>query len=83
VSNYIIDVETRVAGIPCIVRVKNFTKVVGSFNRNEESDMDYHGYSETDWDLLDRRGRRAAWLDKKLQVADVERIESEIERALS
>lgn len=82
-SNYIIDVETRVAGIPCIVRVKNFTKVVGSFNRNEESDMDYHGYSETDWDLLDRRGRRAAWLDKKLQVADVERIESEIERALS
>ena len=82
-SNYIIDVETRVAGIPCIVRVKNFTKVVGSFNRNEESDMDYHGYSDTEWDLLDRRGRRAEWLDKKVTADDIARIEREIEGALS
>jgi antirestriction protein len=83
VSNYIIDVDTKVGGIPCLARVTHFYKCEGSYNRNAASDMDYYGYTECDWKLHDRRGRRAEWLDKKITVDDVARIEREIERALS
>lgn len=82
-SDYILDLDTRVAGIPCIVRVKSFVKVNGSYSHNAPSDMDYYGYTESDWEVLDRRGRKADWLNKKLKSEDVERIEAEIERALS
>lgn len=81
--SYIIDLDSRVAGIPCIVRVKSFHKQQGSYNREAASDMDFYGYTESDWELLDRRGRKADWLTNKLKADDVERIESEIERALT
>lgn len=81
--SYIIDVTTTVGGIPCLARVTHFYRKDGSYNRAEESDMDYYGYTECEWALHDRRGRRAEWLDKKLKAADVQRIEAEIERALS
>lgn len=81
--SYLIDLDTRVAGIPCVVRVKHFHKQAGSLDPHEVSDMDYYGYSESDWEVLDRRGRKADWLSKKLSVDDVSRIESEIERALT
>lgn len=81
--SYLIDVEVRVGGIPCLARVTHFHKVEGSYNYNAVSDMDYYGYTESEWSLHDRRGRRAEWLDKKLKPKDVEHIEAEIERALS
>ncbi len=81
--SYIIDVDVRVGGIPCLARVTHFYRKEGSYNRAEESDMDYYGYTESEWALHDRRGRRAEWLDKKLKQKDVEFIESEIEKALS
>ncbi len=80
---YIADINTRIAGIPCLVRVTHFHRVQGSYSYNAASDMDYHGYTESDWEVCDLRGRKADWLAQKLTSKDVERIESEIERALS
>lgn len=81
--SYIAEIESRVAGIPCLIGVSHFDCVRGSYSYNAASDMDYYGYSESEWDVLDRRGRPAAWLERKLTSADRDRIEQEIAEAMT
>jgi len=76
--SFIAEIETRVAGIPCVIGVVEYFSVAGSYCQNAASDWDYHGYSETDWVVCDRRGRPAAWLAKKMTSKDESRIEQEI-----
>ena len=76
-------VQTRVAGIPCIARTKHFFRQApcrGSAHMCD-SDLDYYGYTECDFEILDRRGRPAPWLEHKLTASDVDRILGEIENA--
>jgi hypothetical protein len=80
---YLAEIESTVAGIPCLIGVIEFSSVRGSYSYNAPSDMDYYGYTESDWEVLDRRGRPAAWLDRKLTGADRCRIEREIEEAMT
>jgi hypothetical protein len=75
---YIAEIETRVAGIPCIVGVTHFESVAG--DSRADSDWDYYGYTEAEFEVLDRRGRPAPWLAKKLSSSDESRIEKEIEK---
>lgn len=75
---YLAEIESRVAGIPCIIGVTYFESVRGSYDYNAASDMDYRGYTDCEWEVLDRRGRKAAWLERKLTDEDVSEIESEI-----
>ena len=70
---YIEEIEARVAGIPCLIGVTHYHSVRGSYSRNAASDLDYHGYTEVEWEVLDRRGRRALWLERKM--SDFERDE--------
>lgn len=79
----IAEIESRVAGIPCLIGVTNFQSVRGSYSYHAASDMDYHGYSESEWVVLDTRGRPAAWLERKLTDADRSRIEQEIAEAMT
>lgn len=65
-TGYISKIPHRVHGIPCLIGVKYFHSVSGSYSRTADSDMDYYGYVDCDWDVLDQRGRPAAWLDRKL-----------------
>lgn len=81
--SYITEIESRVAGIPCLIGVTHFDSVQGSYSYNAASDMDYYGYSESEWDVLDRRGRPAAWLERKLTDDDRQRIEQEIAEAMT
>ena len=81
--SYIAEIESRVAGIPCLIGVSHFDCVRGSYSYNAVSDMDYYGYSESEWDVLDRRGRPAAWLERKLTDDDRQRIEQEIAEAMT
>lgn len=73
-------IETRIAGIPCLIDVTHFERVRGS--NQADSDWDYTGYSECEWDVLDRRGRPAPWISCKLTDKDRERIECEIEEEM-
>lgn len=66
--------EVRVAGIPAQVRVDRFLRVKGSHSRNAPSDLDFHGYTEVDFTILDRRGRPAPWLEWKMTDAEKDRI---------
>ena len=76
--SYIAEIETRVAGIPCIIGVTHFESVRGSYSYHAASDWDYRGYTEAEFEVCDRRGRPAPWLERKLTSKDESRIESEI-----
>ena len=75
---YIAKIESRVAGIPCIIGVLSFDSVRGSYSYNAPSDVDYYGYTEVEWEVLDRRGRKAPWLERKLDNTMRDRIEQEV-----
>ena len=74
-KRYIAEIESRVAGIPCLIGVTQFHSERGLYSYNAPSDLDFYGYSEVDFDVLDRRGRPAAWLERKLDAADRADIE--------
>ena len=65
------DFESHVQGIPCKVRVTYATPYVpASWDSPEES-------GEFEFELLDRKGYRAKWLEAKVTEADVDRLEKE------
>lgn len=75
-SPYIATIETRVCGIPCMVGVSSYN--FAAPNQYADNDIDYYGYTELCWDVLDQRGRIAPWLERKLSEDEVDRIELEI-----
>ena len=72
------QLESHIAGIPCLIEVTHCVSVKGSHSYHADSDWDYYGYNEVEFDVLDRKGYRAYWLEKKMSAADKARIEQEI-----
>ena len=75
-KKYELVFDTRIAGIPCQIGVTYFHYQPpwrGSA-QTCDSDWAYYGYTELEYDVLDRRGRPAAWLEKKMD----DEIRSEI-----
>ena len=70
------DFESSVAGIPCKVKVTYATKLIPASWDGPEEGGDF------EFELLDRKGYRAKWLEKKLTDKDVERLEKEYEKYL-
>ena len=67
------DFESHVQGIPCKVRVTYATLYVpASWDAPAEG-------GDFEFDLLDRKGYRAKWLEAKVTEADVERLEQKYE----
>jgi hypothetical protein len=71
------EFESKVQGIPCIIRVDYACVVKGSYSYNAASDYDYHGYTDFEYTICDRRGRPAPWLERKATQADHDRIYEE------
>ena len=79
-GNYIAEIEHRIAGIPCLIGVIGYDCVEGSYNYFADSDVDYYGYTESEWDVLDRKGYRAKWLERKLDDDENSEVEAAIAR---
>ena len=65
--------EVTVCGIPCQVEITNarYVKPQSYSPYNCDSDMDYYGYwSNVEYELYDRRGYRAKWLENKMTPQD-------------
>jgi len=82
-NDYIEIVDFCLAGIPCKIGVIDYSSVKGSYSYHAPSDVDYYGYTECEWDLLDRKGYRAKWLEYKLDDDATSDIEQAIAKAMS
>jgi hypothetical protein len=71
-------IDTRIAGIPAKIGVTHVYRQSGSFMPDEVSDLDYYGYREFDYEILDMRGKRAVWLERKLTDSIRTQIEQQI-----
>ena len=61
-------ISHRIVGIPCLIKVTEFNVVKpwrGSVHTCPSAD-DWYGYTDIDFEVCDRRGRPAPWLEKKL-----------------
>ena len=63
-KHYLAEIPFRVHGIPCLIGVTSYTCVKGD-SSTWASDLDYYGYTECDWEILDRKGYVAEWLERK------------------
>jgi hypothetical protein len=69
------EFEHRIAGIPCIIRILHAEPFrAGFFSGPPE-----HCYPDEGglivWEVLDRKGRRAPWLERKADEKEMRRIE--------
>jgi hypothetical protein len=68
--------STHVQGIPCQCRITHFSPAVPMRVYGPSwDDADPPKPEELDYEILDRKGRPAAWLENKITPADRERIE--------
>lgn len=70
------DFDTRVCGIPCIVRVTYWEPYIPA---KVSGPPEYCYPAEGgcgDWEILDTRGRPAPWLEKKMTDADMREVDS-------
>lgn len=73
------DFTTTIAGIPCQIVVTHAHKQPASSSSRHkvDSDWDYYGYPEFEFEVYDRKGYPAPWLQNKMTPQDEERIERE------
>ena len=73
---YLEQVPVRARGIPALAGITYYdyqAPLRGSPYLCACSD-DFYGHEELEWVILDRRGKHAPWLDRKLTQADREEI---------
>lgn len=70
--------NTRVAGIPCKVRVTELVRAEPGCRSGHPDNWTEDEPAEVDFEILDRRGRPAPWLERKASDGDISRITSEI-----
>lgn len=72
------EIDVRVCGIPAIARVTHYWPGDPGYMSGPPDRRYPPEPAELDWELLDRRGRPAPWLERKLTDAERERIEREL-----
>lgn len=70
-------IDTTICGIPAQVRVTHYLSLPGNFSSMAETPDEYYGARELDFDVLDRRGRDAPWLERKMHATkgEFDRVE--------
>lgn len=72
------DIDVRVCGIPAIARVLHYRPYEPAYRRGHPDNWEPASPPEIDFEILDRRGRPAPWLERKLTDAERERIERDL-----
>lgn len=70
--------ETRISGIPCQIEVTSYYPGRPARLHGHPDTWAPPEYEEISFQVLDRRGRPAPWLEAKLDDADRRRIEREL-----
>lgn len=72
------EVQTTVCGIPCRARMTYYVPADPGRTYGPPEHCYPPEFEEVDFTILDRRGRPAPWLERKLSDADVDRICTEL-----
>jgi len=72
------EIDFRLAGIPCIINVLSYEEYVPAKTYGPPEDCYPAEGGCGDYEILDRRGYRAKWLERKIDS----RIDSEIQDAI-
>lgn len=72
-------IETRIQGIPCLVEVLEYEVHKPCFTA--DNDLDYRGYTVCEFEVFDRKGYKAPWLELKMTERDEENILETIKEA--
>ena len=67
---YLDKIETRIAGIPCLIGVTSYGRPAYTAGAPENCDPG----DCAEYDVLDMRGRPAPWIVQKMKMADITRI---------
>ena len=73
-----VDIDVRVQGIPCIAHVTSATAGYPARLSGPPEDCYEAEGPEVEYTILDRRGRPAPWLDRKVTDHDRQLIEEKI-----
>lgn len=68
------EFDTTVCGIPCIVRVLSWEPYTPAKVHGPPEHCYPAEGGEGDWEILDRKGRPAPWLEKKMTDRDITRL---------
>ena len=60
--NYLAEIPFEINDEPVTIGVTHFYKQEPDYT-NDSSDMDYYGYTEAEWDILDIEGNKLADTD--------------------
>lgn len=70
--------DTHICGVPCVINVISYQPCVPAYISGPPESCYPEEGGESEWEVLDRSGRYASWLENKLTDADIDRIEQEI-----
>lgn len=73
-------IDGRVCGIPCQILV-TFASVCAPQGRWADNRDEAEGWEEIEFELYDRRGRRAKWLENKMDSDDIESVKNQLREA--
>ena len=76
------EFESRVAGIPCIIRVTSYSSGRPANIWGRPEDCYPEEYPEVEFQVCDRRGRPAPWLERKLDTKRWQELESRVFKEL-
>ena len=79
---YIAEIESRVAGIPCLIGVIDWEEYVPAYTSGPPDRCYPSEGGCGSWEVLDRRGRKSPWLERKMTAADERRIEQDVFEAM-
>lgn len=71
-------IETHIQGIPCKIKVTYYYAGRPMHWGNTMADAEPEEHEEIEFEVYDRKGYKANWLENKLTETDVERIHEEI-----
>lgn len=74
-TEYLLTFEHQVGGIPCQVAVTHATPYIPAQTFGPPENCYPAEGGDCEWVLLDRKGYRAKWLEKKLTEKELEEID--------
>lgn len=76
--NYLAQIPIHIRGIPALAGITSFYHERPTATSRPDTPTEAFGDVEFTWEPLDRRGRYAAWLDRKLTPAYRPKLDTEI-----